>query len=230
MLTDGYNWSPITGDMDWENEVEVALLSNCILRDNQDKWRLEFYYTPKGGSANTACAYLHYYPGRIKGSGQAPQALITWPINVKAAGADYATIGNVRHMLTANPDGKVYVEGNGNTDDSGTGISFIARTGDNYLSQFGTDGSVAVKRVSIHHAAAAATQTITGKTVSRNRGETDVDRSWSISATRREPTRAGEISDCEGFQLEAANSDALGSVSINYFTTIWQESADSEIP
>lgn len=217
LVTDGNSWDVLTDDVDWENTVTLGSLSSSVLINNGSMYRLEFYYTPTGGTANTKALYLHYHPSHAKrGEGGGLRAKVTGPINVSANAAFMATISSQLYAFTANPDGKLYQERSGASDTSGAGgIAFVCKTGDVYPS--GVGNSAMVKQWWVHHSAGASSQTATAKLTMRAENQTDVTATESIPLDMRELTSVRVRGQGEAFAFEMDNSDSTGSFSVNYF-------------
>jgi len=209
------SWDVIDDDIDWRNTVEIDLLSSAVLKDNPKKYRLELYYTPKGGTSNTEALYYHYHPFHSKGGGGSFRAKVTGPINVKGDDADIATLGTDKRMFTASV-AQLFLEDEGSGDESSAGgINYNIKTGDDFL--YGIGGEGRVDTFWVHHDANPdqfATATIT----QRSGGDDDTtDNDPTLSLERREHTMAELTGQAEAFQFGVENSDSLGQFRVDYF-------------
>ena len=221
-VTDGYTWDDLMDDIDFASLVNISRLPYSILRNNPAKYRLEFYFTPSGGTANTRVMYLHYHPSHAKtGIGGGFRAKITGPNQCEASAAFGGRISNVFYQFTAASDFKVYVEGQGNTDASPAGgIDFSVRTGDKYFP--GQGGMSRITSIGAHHNAAAG-QTGTLRLIRRVEGKVDVDTSAVIVLDRRETTSSGREANGENYQFGIENSDSSGAVRVDYFAASYDD-------
>jgi hypothetical protein len=213
MIASGGAWDTLTDDVDWETEVEISRLPQSVMINNPKQYRLEFYYTPKGGTQNTACMYFHYHKTHLK-AGNKLKA--TWPINVKAVDAMRATLNSDRIIFTAS-DNKLWQENKGDIDNSNAGgIQFDVRTGDMFTAGVGGEAAP-MDRWWVHHQAHPG-QTADCTVVMRNEGKDDVEVTKPISLNRREITQTPLTAQAEALQLGVSNSDSKGSIGIDYFS------------
>jgi len=153
VVTDGTGWDILTDDLDWENTVEVSLLSKCRLINNRAKYRLEFTYVPKGGTRATETAFLNYHPSHAKLSlAGGLKSKINWPIRRDANDLVMATLSGIYESFSVNEDGKLYHHDAGTAEPVNTSIQLDVQTGDIYLS--GVTGINIVRKVFAHHSAA----------------------------------------------------------------------------
>jgi len=223
------SWDVLTDDLDWENEVELSLLSQSILIDNPKMYRLEFYYTPTGGSLNSKAFFLHYHPSHNKGSGGGGgfRAKVAGPNNVLCNAAMVAFLDGDRIVFTAS-DAKLWVEGASNNDESDSqGIKFVCRTGDIYL--HGVGGESVARRLWVHHSAGASGQTGTAKIIMVNSivGET-TKTDDAVDLSRREPTEIDATGQGEALKFSMENNDDFGTFSVNYFAIDTDSGGETE--
>lgn len=226
LVTDGFSWDVLTDDIDWEATVKVSALSSAVLVNNPKRWRLEMYYTPAGGTANTKALYFHYHPSHAKASaGGGFRTKITGPINAIATSAMVSTINGEYYVFTGNTDGVAYQEDVGNSDASAAGgITWKCFTGDIYQGGIGFQSNM--KRLWVHHAASTG-QTGTVNVVQRLEGQNDTTKTQDISLTRREHTKASINAYGDAMQLGITNSDSSGQVSIDFFAADYDPSGRS---
>jgi len=154
VVTDGAGWDILTDDLDWENTVEISLLSKCRLVNNRAKYRLEFLFVPKGGTEPTETAYLNYHPSHAKLSlAGGLKSKINWPIRRDGNDLFVATRNGVYESYSVNADGKLYRHDVGEDEPVATnGIQFAVETGDVYLG--GVTLQNIVRKSFVHHSAA----------------------------------------------------------------------------
>lgn len=225
LVTDGYSWDDLADDMDWENTVEVNKLSSSVLINNPRRYRLEFYFTPKGGSINTRCMLLHYHPSHAKQAtaGSGFRSKLSGPNRVHALDSFVANIGSLHHVFTCNADGFVYLEGQGYTDASSAGgPKFKIRTGD-----LAFDDESRARRWYVHHQD-AGDQTATATIIQREAGEDDHETPAEMPLKRRQRTEVGTDGSGEYLQLQLENSDSTGAVAIDYFEVTPESLGESE--
>lgn len=217
LVTDGFSWDVLTDDIDWDATVDIPSLSSSVLINNPALYRLEFYYTPAGGTANTKALYLHYHPSQAKqgeAGGASARAKVTGPINVKATSAFVANLSGQHIVFTGNTDGKLYQEWSGNSDDSGAGgIAMVVRTGDIY--HRGVSQETTLRRLWVHHQAHAG-QTATVRVIGRNEQESDNAQTVTIKLDKREATSVAIQDLAEAYQYGVENSDSSGSVAFDF--------------
>jgi len=207
-------WDVLDDDINWEDEVEISRLPFAVLRDNPTKYRLQLYYTPKGGTANTKALYFHYHPSHAKGTQNNFRSKVT-RVNVKAAAAALATIESDRRVFTAS-DSQLFLEDEGTVDESTSGgIKMRLKTGDNFL--VGIGGASNVNSTWVHHQNGTQSMTAKATLTMRNSGSDDVTTTDdSVPLGRREHTMTTLQGDAEAFQF-GIESDNPGPVAINYF-------------
>lgn len=215
MVTDGFSWSVLTDDLDWENTVEVSQLGQAVLENDPRHYILAFYYTPKNGTANTKAIYLHYHPSHAKGDEGGFRAKITGPINVAAKAAVVVNTGGFHELFTANTNGVLYREWQGTTDDSGVGgIAFRVDTANVFLS--GVGEQTLTRRLWLHH---RASPSVSGNfTITRlEPGNDEAPTTRGVSLTRNEATSIYQQSQSEGMRLSLAVQNPLAQVGLNAF-------------
>jgi hypothetical protein len=229
LVTDGQSWDVVTDDLAWEDTVNVSQLSNAILVDNPQMYRLEFYYTPLGGSANTKVLYLHYHPSHAKASeGGNFRAKLTGPNNALASSATYANVSSEDRVFTGNPDGVVYLEREGDSDASTSGgINFVLRTDDIYGAGRGNQANI--EKLWVHHNS-APTQTATVRILSTNSMYAQTEQTGTIALDRRELTAVGKRTQADVHQLGVENSDSSGAFRVDYFTVQGKGYGESREP
>jgi hypothetical protein len=233
LVTDGTAWDVLTADLDWENTVDVAALPNFILVNNPRRYRLEFYYTPKGGSANTRALYFHYHPSHVKSNpGGGLRAKITGPIHAAAAGAFVASLAAGPadfYTFTCNADGKLYREGVGSTDASDAGgILFDVRTGDLYLNGIG--GEATFRRGWLHHSAGASNQTATASQTMLAEGEDALTLTETVDVSRREATGVYQEGIADAFQFGVQMANPSQRVRIDYLSIEYDSAGEEQSP
>jgi len=227
VVTDGATWDVLTDDMDWENDTNPASLSGSILVNNPRYYRLEFYCPTSAGNRNMQCYYLHYHPSHAKnGAGGNFRAKVTGPIHVQADAAWRTYIEGQYRIFTAAQDRKVYLEGEGHTDESGVGgIAFAVTTRDMFINGIG--GEARINKLWAHH------QSLPGETstmiiTSRNEGDDDVVEAADIDLDRREHTQAGLRSQGEAFQFGFEVDNPASRVTLDYFAVDIDSLGESE--
>jgi len=230
VVTDGVGWDVLTADIDWEGTVNVSALAKSLLINNPRRYRLEFYYTPAGGDANTRALYFHYHPSHVKqSSGGGLRAKVTGPIHAAATGALVAQLNGQYAVFTAHTDGRLYREGFGVTDESGAGgIVFDVRTGSYYLAGVGMEATF--RRGWIHHSAGAVGQTATVRQVMEAEGETPTELDETIPVDRREATAAYREGFGDAFQFGVTMTNPVQRVRINHITVEYDPAKEEQSP
>jgi hypothetical protein len=232
IVTDGVTWDVLSADLDWEATTAGASLADSVLINNPRRFRLEFYYTPAEGSANTKALYLYYHPSHIKNVNGRPRAKVTGPINVNANGAFMAALSpgpSGFYAFTCGSDGVLYQEGVGVVDASSSGgIAFNVRSGDQYLTGVGDEAIF--RRGWLHHSAGASGQTATATLVARSEGEDDLTETEEIDVDRREATGVYEESLGDAFQFGVSMTNPIQRVRFNYLMVEFDPAYEEQSP
>jgi hypothetical protein len=138
--TDAITTSVLNEDLDWGSLVEPTLIHRSVLRVYPKLYLIAFYYVPTGGTRLTKVIYFFYHPTHLKPGFKLPAI---GPVSCESGSATSVLVNGVPRLFTGHGlDGKVYLEDNGITDDSGGTILPIIRTRRYYLAELGYDGRV----------------------------------------------------------------------------------------
>jgi hypothetical protein len=218
-------WDILTDDINWDKHIEISKLSQSILVDNPQEFRLEFDYTPKGEETNTKAFFLYYHPTHLKGGGR-PKMKVSGPINRKSASTFVATLDSEKRIFTSNV-GKLWLEGGAITDGSGGTISAVARTGD--IFPVGVGGEAKAETIWVHHQASDnASDTATGYMNQRNEGDDDVEERKSFSLERREHTQLPMTGQAEAYQFGVEQNTDGSPMSVDYLAVSFDRLGESE--
>ena len=217
--TNGAEWDTLFSGKAWRTLVDVAQLSKSVLVNYADKYQLRFFYTPPGRTTNSMMLILHYHPshllgqesGNILGIGK-----ITGPVPVNGTCACLAAVAGARRLFTGQPDGRVYLEDEGNTDASTTDgtVAMCIETAEVYRA--GALAEATNRLLGVHHQAHPG-QVCTVTQISRIEGQNDVEIPRDgVELDRRETTTVFKQSLAESTAIRIENSDALGPVGLDY--------------
>ena len=213
MVTNGSQWDILSADLDWDVTFNVSQLSQAVLVNNPAKFRLEMFAPSSGSTVNDVCYFFNYHPSHIKTDGPRFRAKVTGPIHRPATSAAIMFSGGRKFALQGHTNGFVYLGDSGNTEPVGS-LSMVIRTGDLALGGAGMLSKVI--RMWCHHQAHVG-QDATLLHVSRNEGQDDYRKAQTIDLDRRENTQMDWPGSAESYQLGFENSDALGTVCLDYF-------------
>lgn len=216
LITDGFSWDVLTDDIDWENDININGLDSAVLINNPKRYRLEFY---DGARAY----YLHYHPSHAKEAiGGGFRAKVTGPITSIAQCAAVGKIGGVDFVFAGYADGKLYLEGHGNSDASlSGGINHHVVTKDEYFAGVGNESQEV--RTWSHHQKGADNQSATIGVIRSTEGEDEHKESCPVAYSRRELTAMYADMRGEAFAFSIENSDALGQIRTDYFVADFKD-------
>ena len=213
LMTDGYVWDVVSDDLDWRSTWNIGSLSSAFLRYNPVEYRLEMFGLNAAGTR--VGYYFHVHPSHRK-NGPSFRAKVTGPINFPATSGVMAHIGGEDIPFGGIASGTVYQEGAGAASAGGS-LAYVCRTRKEHPA--GYLANSAVRRVAVHHTAAAtSTQTGTAYLARYVEGEDVMESALdSVSLRRNEPTTVFRQGNGEGFVYGLSNSDALGAFAVNGF-------------
>jgi len=215
LVTDGFVWDVLSGDLDWENTFNIAQLSSAVLVNNPRKYRLEMRAPAVGSSVNNVVYFFHYHPSQAKDSGAGLRAKVTGPHPMPASAATVMTLSGQKFVVTGASNGRVYLEDNGNDNGEGVAFPVTLQTGDIYPVSEGA--SARIHALYVHHAAGQPSQSMNGSITMITGGSADFSRPFSLSLAARDLSLVSDQGEAEAFQLELTNSDSLGNFRVNYF-------------
>ena len=221
-ITNGVDWDDISDDLDFESLVERSLLHKSVLLDNPSKYRLEWYFAPKGQAAITKVMHFYYHPSHAKESrGGGFRAKITGPNDIEATSAFLVTVNNDKRVYTTTSEGVVYRQGVGALN--GT---FKVRTKAYEIA--GQGDELVLRKVLMHHR--KATQPIHAQVAYVLHNE-DQDTTRSVAQLdfgSPRSTGAGLDGVCEEFQIEASTTNPPEQVCINQFAVQYEATQEAE--
>lgn len=228
-VTDGRRWFILTSDFNWEENVEVSLLSKAVLINHPRFYLLELRYTPKGGTRNTKKLYIHYHPSHAKAGSKpgAYRAKITGPINQDANGAFEIFLNGVHEVFDANQNGKLYRCHTGSVEPVAPGgLQMDVLTPDKYVAGVGTETTL--RALHVHHQAADG-ETAVVTVVQRRANRPDDLSVDTIPLARREPTPTFCAGTAEAFQFGFTPGAATATqVALDYFTAVFDDPTKTE--
>jgi hypothetical protein len=114
-LTNTRTSRTITDDSDWSSMVDVDSLSTAVLDFDVETLQLKFCYDSDGDGTNDRFALIHMAPSHRKENGL-PR--ITWGHYGNLQALDSQLLGNGLKSFSGGPDGQVFTERDGESDDS----------------------------------------------------------------------------------------------------------------
>lgn len=117
--TNGTTTDTLTEDIDWPNTVNLSKLHLCHLINYPALFTMVFHYIPADDTTSTVPTrelWLNYHPSKVKANGKLS---VVGPIERGSLCSALAYINNVPIMITGNADGRVYIEDQGITQESG---------------------------------------------------------------------------------------------------------------
>jgi hypothetical protein len=167
--TDGVTTLPLNEDIDWPNLIEPTLIHRSHLEVYPKLFLIALYYVPLGGTRKTKVMYFSYHPSHIKPGFKLPAV---GPVSCVSGSAAASLLSGQSRLFTGHGiDGKVYVEDNGATDDSGGTIFPSIRTRRYVASEIGREGRVERFFVIADQAGDATTGGFTARMYRQNQGE-----------------------------------------------------------
>jgi len=227
VMTDGFAQSVLTPDLDWPSMVNMAALDKCTLLFNEEKYQVEIRYPATGSSVANKILLLNVHPSHLKENpGGSFAGKVSGPVARPSTAATAALISDQQGVYSAQAT-SLYFEWNGQaaTDPATTvPIELVCRSGDIYLSDLGKQANV--ERVWIHHNIGSGN--ITGHLLTKNEGQSDTDRTWSIGTSKREATSwyLGALS--EGIVYGGNILSPSIPMKMNYFVIDGEESGDAK--
>lgn len=227
VMTDGHTQNVLTPDLDWPSMVNMAALDKCTLVFNEEKYQVEIRYPATGSSVANKILLVNVHPSHLKANpGGGFAGKVSGPAARPSTAATAALISDQIGIYSAQGT-SLYFEWNGQAaTDPATAvpIELICRSGDVYLSDLGKQANV--ERVWIHHNIGSGN--ITGHLLTKNEGQSDTDRPWSIGTSRREATSWYLGSLSEGIVYGGNILSPSIPMKINYFVIDGEESGDAK--
>jgi hypothetical protein len=216
LVTDGFVWDVLSGDLEWEKAFNVSAIDRCVLTNNPRKYRLELRAPSAGSQVNDVLYFFHYHPSHAKTSGAGLRAKVTGPLPFPASSATVMNFNGLHYVMSGAANGKIYTEGVGNDDGDGNSFEVVCRTGDIYPDSEGN--SCRIHALYLHHSAGYTGQMINGEVAYIDSNDPAAfEKPFSTSLAERSLDFLTDQGEAEAFQLEARNEDSLGAFRLNYW-------------
>jgi hypothetical protein len=215
MFTDSHGWDYLSEDLDWETLIEPSRIDKTVLVYNPRFFRLEMYYTPLGGTANTKGIYFHVHPSHLKQTPRGVRPKVTGPVDVTAGvTCAFATILSGRYeTFLGTADGYLLRSNQGTLDEDNSAIAFAVDSKEYYFA--GEGNETGIRKTWVHHRANPG-QTLTVVAHARNEGQADEDQTTDMPLDRRELTLCDPVSRGASHYFEFSESGE-GQIGLDYF-------------
>jgi hypothetical protein len=201
-MTNGFQASTMTNDLDWESLVDISQLSKCILVNDARYHHLRLYYVPKGGSTLSKCLFLSYHQSHLKGG----KLKVSGPASVSVLAATQGTGSSGEKLLyTSDGVGYVYVENRGSTDAQGTGIAPVLKTREMYLAGPGNEWEL--QDLFVHHQAASGGTYQTSFEVAKSNTDVRTTQLKPFTTLRRGLTKIAAFEAGEGIATKITGTN-----------------------
>lgn len=216
VLTDSTGWDYLSDDLDWETLIEPTRIDKTVLIYNPRFFRLEMYYTPLGGTANTKGIYFHIHPSHHKRTERGIRAKVTGPVDIPAGvTCAFATILSGRYeTFLGNAAGYLVKTNQGSADEDAAAIAFAVDSMEYYFA--GPGNETGIRKAWVHHRAAVG-QTLQVVANAKNEGQADETQTTDIPLDRRELTLCDPVARGAAHFYSFSETSSAGQIGLDYF-------------
>ena len=200
-MTNGFQATTMTNDLDWESLVDISQLSRCILINDPRFHHLRLYYVPIGGSNLSRCLFLNYHESHVKDG----KLKVSGPADVSVVDITSGASSTGEEVLYSGIGANVYFENRGVSDASGVGITPTLKTREMYQAGMGSEWEL--KDMFVHHQSSGGPSYNMSFEVAKSNTDIRITTSTAFSLIRRGLTKISEFEGGEGIAVKIAGTD-----------------------